>query len=158
MGPGGRRREPQDERPLLRERGEAHGSLPPRGRAWDEDTPSANVARSRRLYIGRGDIESSASGNPFNDRDLVIGRIDLLKQDDNLERLKSAEWDLVVVDESHKMSAHYYGNEVKRTGRYRLGEELGTKTLHLLMLTATPHNGKDEDFQLWVVGFGQPLQ
>ena len=37
--------------------------------------------------IGRSDIESSASGNPFNDRDLVIGRIDLLKQDDNLERL-----------------------------------------------------------------------
>ncbi len=52
--------------------------------------------------IGRSDIESSASGNPFNDRDLVIGRIDLLKQDDNLERLKSAEWDLVVVDESHR--------------------------------------------------------
>ena len=98
--------------------------------------------------IGRGDIEASASGNPFNERDLVIGRIDLLKQDDNIERLKLAEWDLVVVDESHKMSAHYYGNEVKRTGRYRLGEELGAKTRHLLMLTATPHNGKDEDFQL----------
>lgn len=98
--------------------------------------------------IGRSDIEASASGNPFNDHDLIIGRIDLLKQNDNVERLNSVEWDLVVVDESHKMSAHYFGNEVKRTARYRLGEELGTKARHLLMMTATPHNGKDEDFNL----------
>ncbi len=98
--------------------------------------------------MGRSDIEASASGNPFNDHDLVIGRIDLLKQDDNVERLNAVEWDLVVVDESHKMSAHYYGNEVKRTARYQLGEQLGTKARHLLMMTATPHNGKDEDFNL----------
>ena len=100
--------------------------------------------------IQRNEIEASATGNPFNDRDLVISRIDLLKQDDNMERLAAVEWDLVIVDEAHKMSARYFGGEIKRTGRYRLGEALGKTTRHLLLMTATPHSGKDEDFQLFM--------
>ncbi len=100
--------------------------------------------------IGRGEIEQSRSNNPFAERDLVIGRIDMLKQDDNMERLRAVEWDLVVVDEAHKMSAAYFGNEVKRTARYHLGELLGEQSNHLLLMTATPHRGKDEDFQLFM--------
>ena len=101
--------------------------------------------------IGRSEIEASATGNPFAERDLAIGRVDLLKQDDNIERLDDAEWDLVVVDEAHKMSAHFVSRgEVKRTARYRLGELLGKQTRHLLLMTATPHSGKDEDFQLFM--------
>jgi superfamily II DNA or RNA helicase len=100
--------------------------------------------------IGRPEIESSLSNNPFNDRDLVISRIDLLKQDEHLDRLRAVEWDLVVVDEAHKMSASYFANEVKKTARYRLGELLGQQTRHLLLMTATPHRGKAEDFQLFL--------
>ncbi len=48
------------------------------------------------------------------------------------------------------MSAHYFGNEVKETKRYRLGKQLGEITRHLLLMTATPHSGKDEDFQLFL--------
>ncbi len=48
------------------------------------------------------------------------------------------------------MSAHFYGYEVKKTQRYQLGELLGRITRHLLLMTATPHTGKAEDFQLFM--------
>ena len=62
----------------------------------------------------------------------------------------ATDWDLVVVDEAHKMSAHFFGDEVKETKRYQLGELLGAITRHLLLMTATPHTGKEEDFQLFL--------
>jgi hypothetical protein len=55
-----------------------------------------------------------------------------------------------VVDEAHKLSASFYGNEVKKTKRFQLGELLGSITRHFLLMTATPHNGKEEDFQLFM--------
>jgi hypothetical protein len=59
-------------------------------------------------------------------------------------------WDLIVCDEAHKMSATTFGNEVKYTKRFNLGKLLGTLTENLLLLTATPHNGKPDDFQLFM--------
>ena len=59
-------------------------------------------------------------------------------------------WDLVVCDEAHKMSATIFGGEIKYTKRYRLGQLLSTLTRHFLLMTATPHNGKEEDFQLFM--------
>ena len=66
------------------------------------------------------------------------------------EKLKQSDWDLIVCDEAHKMSASFFGGEVKATKRYRLGQLLGGITRHFLLLTATPHNGKEEDFQLFL--------
>ena len=100
--------------------------------------------------ISREMIEASTSNNPFVEKDLLIGRIDLMKTDDNMDRLRAAEWDLVVVDEAHKMSATFYGSEVKYTARYKLGELLGETARHFLLMTATPHRGKEEDFQLFL--------
>ncbi len=100
--------------------------------------------------ISREMIESSTTNNPFVEKDLLIGRIDLLKTDDNMDRLRAAEWDLVIVDEAHKMSATFYGSEIKYTGRYKLGELLGGTSRHFLLMTATPHRGKEEDFQLFL--------
>ena len=96
-------------------------------------------------------VETVRSGNPFNERDLVIIRLDQVSRSDELqERLKQSDWDLVVCDEAHKMSASYFGGDLKETKRYRLGRLLGTLTRHLLLMTATPHNGKEEDFQLFL--------
>jgi hypothetical protein len=65
-------------------------------------------------------------------------------------KLGQTDWDLVVVDEAHKMAAHYFGDELKETKRYRLGKLLGSITRHLLLMTATPHSGKEADFQLFM--------
>ena len=101
--------------------------------------------------ITRETIENSRSGNPYAERDLVISRLDhLARNDELLAKLEQTDWDLVVVDEAHKMSAHYFGNELKETKRYKLGKLLGGVSRHFLLLTATPHAGKEADFQLFM--------
>lgn len=96
-------------------------------------------------------VETSRSGNPFADRDLIIVRLDQLSRSEELQaRLAQTEWDLIVCDEAHKMSASFFGNEVQETKRYKLGKLFGQLTRHLLLMTATPHNGKEEDFQLFM--------
>lgn len=95
--------------------------------------------------------QSSRTGNPFEDHDRVIARLDQLSRDDGLQqKLAETHWDLVVVDEAHKMSANWYGNKVNKTRRFRLGELVGRITRHFLLMTATPHNGKEADFQLFL--------
>ncbi len=96
-------------------------------------------------------LEASASGNAFQEMPLCIARLDTLARNEDVQaRLGQTEWDLVVVDEAHKMSATFFGGEIKYTKRYRLGEQLGRISRHLLLLSATPHNGKEEDFQLFM--------
>jgi superfamily II DNA or RNA helicase len=96
-------------------------------------------------------VEQSHSGNPFEDCDLLVARVDQLARSEDLQqKLGLVQWDLVVVDEAHKLSANYFGNRVNKTQRFQLGELLGARTRHLLLMTATPHNGKDEDFQLFL--------
>jgi len=101
--------------------------------------------------VSRDMVEGSRTGNPFAERNLLIARLDHLARNDDLQdRLADTDWDLVVVDEAHRMSAHYYGAEVKETKRFRLGRRLGHIARHLLLMTATPHAGKDEDFHLFM--------
>lgn len=101
--------------------------------------------------ITRETIEASRSGNPFAEKNLIICRLDQLSRSDEVQaKLELTDWDLVVVDEAHKMSAHFYGTEVEETKRYKLGRLLGSLTRHLLLMTATPHSGKAEDFQLFM--------
>ncbi len=95
--------------------------------------------------------EASISGNYFAEQDHLIARLDqLARSEDYRARLAQTHWDLIVVDEAHKLAAHFYGNEVKKTQRFELGEQLGGLTRHFLLMTATPHNGKEEDFQLFL--------
>ena len=98
------------------------------------------------------DLETvTPSGNPFEDIDLLIVRLDQMARNEELqEKLCAAGWDLVVFDEAHKLAAHFYGNNLEKTGRFKLAEKLGSQTRHLLLMTATPHNGKEEDFQLFL--------
>jgi superfamily II DNA or RNA helicase len=95
--------------------------------------------------------QQTRSGNPFDDNELMIARLDQLARNDDLqEKLGFTRWDLVVVDEAHKLSASWYGNELKETKRFKLGKLLGSICRHFLLMTATPHNGKEEDFQLFM--------
>ena len=96
-------------------------------------------------------LESARTGNWFLENPLVICRLDKLSRDENVQaKLEQTDWDLIVVDEAHKMSASFFSGEVKTTKRYRLGQQLSRLTSHFLLMTATPHNGKEEDFQLFM--------
>ncbi len=96
-------------------------------------------------------IEAARTGNAFAEMPLVIVRLDKLSRNEDLQaKLGQTDWDLVVVDEAHKMSASFFGGEIKETKRYKLGKLLSTLTRHFLLMTATPHNGKEEDFQLFL--------
>ncbi len=96
-------------------------------------------------------LKHARTGNWFQENPLAICRLDKLSRNEDVQaKLEQTDWDLVVCDESHKLSATYFGNEVKYTKRYRLGQLLSTLTRHFLLLTATPHNGKEADFQLFL--------
>ena len=96
-------------------------------------------------------LNASRTGNWFNEENYVIARLDKLSRDEDLQdKLSVSDWDLIIVDEAHKMAASFFGGEVKFTKRYRLGQLLSQRTRHFLLMTATPHSGKEEDFQLFL--------
>ena len=96
-------------------------------------------------------IESAASGNVFTEINFCIARLDKLSRNEDVQnKLRRSEWDLIVCDEAHKMSASYNGEKTRYTMRFLLGRLLSNITRHFLLLTATPHNGKEEDFQLFL--------
>ncbi len=98
-------------------------------------------------------FEAARTGNWFLENDLTIARLDKLSRNEDVQQKLSApdcRYDLIVCDEAHKLSATFFGGEVKYTKRYRLGQLLSGLTRHFLLMTATPHNGKEEDFQLFL--------
>ncbi len=102
--------------------------------------------------LTREQVEAARTGNPLAERALLIARLDVLSRNPDMQsKLKAArEWDLIVVDEAHRMSASFFGGEVKYTKRHQLGQLLGSCARHFLLMTATPHNGKEQDFQLFM--------
>ena len=116
---------------------------------WQEELQSKFALRFEILSNDR--IETAVTGNIFNEIDLCIARLDKLSRSEDLQaKLQASEWDIIICDEAHKMSASVWGDEVKYTKRFHLGRLLSDITRHFLLLTATPHNGKEEDFQLFM--------
>jgi SNF2 family DNA or RNA helicase len=98
-------------------------------------------------------LEAARTGNWFAETNLVIARLDKLSRNDDVQaKLQAPDcgWDLIVCDEAHKMSATVFGGEIKYTKRYHLGQLLSTLTRNFLLMTATPHNGNEADFQLFM--------
>ena len=116
---------------------------------WQDELYSKFHLRFEILTNDR--MESAVSGNVFTEVDRCICRLDKLARNEELqEKLKVSEWDLIVCDEAHKMSATIWGGEVKYTKRFQLGRLLSNITRNFLLLTATPHNGKEDDFHLFL--------
>ncbi len=100
-------------------------------------------------------VESTATGNAFVEHNRLIARIDQLSRKEDWHtklQADAARWDLVIIDEAHKMAAHYSGKDLKTTRRFDLGRLIGSpdRTRNLLLMTATPHNGHEDDFQAWL--------
>jgi superfamily II DNA or RNA helicase len=102
--------------------------------------------------LTRDRYDATATGNPFSDRSRMILRLDMGARSDELKSMIDAgpDWDLIICDEAHRMSASFFGGEIKETARHKFGKLLGSKTRNLLLMSATPHNGKEEDFQLFM--------
>ena len=100
--------------------------------------------------MDRSVLDSVPGENPWSRESQIITSIDFAKRDDVMPAIASAPFDLVIVDEAHKMAAYQYGDKTKKTSRYQLGLTLSKSSTHLLFLTATPHKGDPENFRLFL--------
>lgn len=98
-------------------------------------------------------IDDAQGRNVFAEHPYLIARMDQLsRSEDLIEQLGEVSWDVAVVDEAHRMAAHYssWAGEVDETKRFKLGRLLSETAHNFLLMTATPHAGKEEDFQLFM--------
>ncbi len=89
-------------------------------------------------------------GNPFNETPRCLASIYWVARPEVKALVTQAEWDLVIVDEAHKMAAYTQGKKIQKVARtqlYRLGEALLPEAPQCLLLTATPHKGDPENFR-----------
>lgn len=99
-----------------------------------------HLYNSDRLQTMR--YEVGPSENLWNIHNKIVTSIDYVKNTEIREQLKEAEpWDIIIFDEAHKLSKYRYGNEIKKTMRYRVGEALEKNSEGFILLTATPHKG-----------------
>ena len=99
------------------------------------------------LVFKGSDIRDQFGVNQWLEQKQVITSLDLAKRTEILPGLTQVHWDLVIVDEAHRMSAR---DESHKSQRYRLGELLRDSADHVLLLTATPHKGDPQNFTLFL--------
>ena len=106
--------------------------------------------RERFTLLTGESIAGAFGQNAWIENDRVVASLDLALQEHILPGPEQASWDLVVFDEAHRLLAYRYGpgGKIDKTRRYLLAEKLAQKTRHLLLMTATPHRGDDENFRL----------
>jgi superfamily II DNA or RNA helicase len=99
------------------------------------------------LVLKGGDIRDQFGVNQWLEQKQVITSLDLAKREEILPGLRQVHWDLVIVDEAHRMS---WSPPARKTARYALGELLRDTTDHIVLLTATPHKGDPTNFSLFL--------
>ena len=99
------------------------------------------------LVLKGSDVRDQFGVNQWLEQKQVITSLDLAKRTEILPGLQQVHWDLVIVDEAHRMSAR---DETHKSQRYRLGELLRDSANHMLLLTATPHKGDPQNFTLFL--------
>jgi superfamily II DNA or RNA helicase len=100
------------------------------------------------IAVDRNVINATWGRNVWQEQPQVITSMDFAKQHDVMATLSEVHWDLVVVDEAHKMAAYQYGDKTTKTERYRLGELLSRTSNFLLFLTATPPSRRPGELPL----------
>jgi superfamily II DNA or RNA helicase len=98
--------------------------------------------------INRASFEAEPGQFARSDEGHFVTSIDFIARHEGcLNAARETQWDLIVVDEAHKLSAYEYGTKVDRSDRYQAIEALAPRTDHLLFLTATPHRGRKDTFR-----------
>jgi superfamily II DNA or RNA helicase len=124
------------------------GSL---GEQWSDELKEKFGLSFRQL--NKNSLDEANQVNPFLESNFMIARMDQLARssDQVKKRLEETDWDLVIIDEAHRMSAQHVGfkNEASKTLRFQLGQLLSKQTTHMHLMTATPHTGSDENFLLF---------
>jgi len=104
--------------------------------------------REKFDVIRSGVLRATYGSNPWQEKNQVITSVSWVSRiEDAHESLMRSSWDLVIVDEAHKMSAY---SSDKKTLAYQLGEALAQRTDHYLLMTATPHKGDPKNFCLFL--------
>lgn len=105
-----------------------------------------------KFQILSHDLATTAvGGSVFDENPLLIARMDMLSRNEDLKsKLGVTEWDLIVVDEAHRMSASWKSGEIDPTKRYNLGKLLSGITRNFLLMTATPHKGDPAAFNAFL--------
>jgi len=99
------------------------------------------------LVLKGGDIRDQFGVNQWIEQKKVITSLDLAKRTEILPGLRQVQWDLIIVDEAHRMS---WTPPARKTARYALGELLRDTSDNLLLMTATPHKGDPGNFSLFL--------
>jgi len=114
---------------------------------WQEEELQEKFGLSARL-VNRAAFDAEPGQFSRGDEGIFIVSIDFLARNEGcLKAAEEAQWDLVVVDEAHKLSAYEYGTRIEESARYRAVKALANRTDHLLFLTATPHRGRRDTFR-----------
>src|SRR3989442_14077152 len=93
-------------------------------------------------------LRANYGTNPWQEIDQCITSVSWVSRiEDAKESLMRSRWDLVIVDEAHRMSAY---SDERKTLAYQLGEALSEMTDHYLLMTATPHKGDPDNFCLFL--------
>ena len=114
---------------------------------WQQDEMREKFGLDFRL-VNRAAFDADPGQFSRHEDGFFITSIDYISRDERcLNAARETRWDLIVVDEAHKLSAYEYGNKVDERKRYKAVKDLAPKSDHLLFLTATPHRGRTDTFR-----------
>ncbi len=114
---------------------------------WAEEELQEKFGLHVRL-VNRATFEAEPGQFARYEEGTFVTSIDFLARNEGcLNAVSATQWDLVVVDEAHKLSAYEYGSKLEESERYKAVKALTNKTDHLLFLTATPHRGRKDTFR-----------
>jgi superfamily II DNA or RNA helicase len=101
-----------------------------------------------KFFVIKGDdVRDQFGVNQWLEQKQLVTSLDLAKRTEILPGLRQVHWDLIIVDEAHRMS---WSPPARKTARYALGELLRDISDHMLLLTATPHKGDPANFSLFL--------
>lgn len=117
-------------------------------RQWQEELKEKFGEHFR--IVNRSVVQEYGGLNPFQENDMCLASMYWASREEVKKLILDADFDLVIVDEAHKMAAYTHGSSKQKTSKtklYQLGEAILGKTEHCVLLTATPHKGNSENFR-----------